>query len=102
MSRSLWITGLALMVSPLILSTLLFAGAEGWDAIVGAAIFTFVLGPILFIVGLVLLIVGASRGGQQQQQQVVVYTQGAAQHCTGCGVGMEVGQRFCAGCGVGV
>ncbi len=101
MTRGLWITGLVLMVSPLLVSTLMFAAADGWEGVASAFVFTFVLGPILFIVGLILLIIGLASGGdggQQQQQQVVVYSQGGA-HCTQCGNSLDAGQRFCSSCG---
>lgn len=101
MSRGVWITGLCLMVAPFLLGTIWLAGAGGWEGFVEALVFTFVIGPIMFVVGLVLLIVGLASGGrQQQQQQVVVMSGAAARFCTNCGGQLDAGQRFCAGCGV--
>ncbi len=99
--------GGVLIVAAVALPAILFAG-EGFDAILGGLAVLFIVSPILFIVGIALLIAGASRGGQQQQQQVVVVSesqaaaQGLTRHCTQCGSAVPAGHRFCNGCGTGV
>lgn len=98
--RALWITGLVLMVAPFFVAVVMFSAGGGLEAFVSALVFTFVIGPIMFIVGLILLIMGlAVGGGQQQQQQVVVYT--GTRRCPRCSSDIEGSQRFCSACGAG-
>lgn len=102
-NRGLTIAGSSLLVGS-ILVPILFLGiaAEtgGWEDIVVGIVLTFILAPIAFIVGLVLLIVGLSRGRQQQQQQVVIVQGGgASRFCTHCGSPRAGGAPFCPGCG---
>lgn len=108
MSRAVWGTGLALMVAAVLVPTLMFTvGADSgdWEDAIAGIVFAFVLSPLLFVAGLVMLVVGlASGGGQQQQQQVVVVSgQGRARrYCTSCGAAMAQTDRFCTGCGMQV
>lgn len=112
-SALIWV-GAAMMAASAILPVVLFASSEGFGDVLGALIFTAIFSPLLFIVGLILLIVGIVRGRrthQQQQQQVIVVTgeearrQGilpGGRNCVQCGAPLGAGLKYCTQCGTRV
>ncbi len=95
-----------LVIFSIVLPFVLFASADGFEGVIGAFFFLLVVSPILFLVGIGLLIGGAVRGrGQQQQQQVVIMSESQAnarginRHCHQCGAAVGGSQRFCNACG---
>lgn len=100
MNKTLFYTGLGLLVGAILIPILLFAGDGGsWAGAIVAIMFGYLISPIMGLIGLILMIVGAVAGSNHQQQQVVV-VQGGAKHtgfCRSCGAG-KVG-KFCGQCG---
>ncbi len=100
--------GSVLIIFAVVLPLILFASGDGFEAFIEGLIVLFVVSPILFFIGLALLIAGVARGGQQQQQQVVVMSetqalaQGVSRYCNSCGGRIQASQRFCNSCGQGV
>jgi hypothetical protein len=105
-NRPVLYTGISLLAASIIIPLVMFsvaASSHDWANAIGGIVFAFVLSPILFIAGIIMIIVGASRGRQQQQQQVVIMP-GAppglgARPCPSCAVPMALGARFCTHCG---
>lgn len=105
--RGTVIGGVWLLVAAGVIPLLIFGlgSVGGWeDAIVSgilAIMFGFVISPILALVGIIMIIVGASSGNQNQQQQVVVHVAQQGAPCR-CGAGISPTDRFCQQCGAPV
>lgn len=112
MNRGLAIAGGCLMGATILIPLLVNLTNDDLDGFVFSLIFFFTLGPLLFITGLVLLIVGlaSGRGGAQQQQQVVVHVSpggavgvSAPQvRCPKCKAVNPASSMFCSACGKGL
>src|ERR1041385_8309424 len=97
-NRPLLYTGISLLAASVLIPVVMFsigASSHDWANAIGGIVFAFVLSPILFIAGIVMIIVGAARGRQQQQQQVVI-VQGSppglgGRPCPSCRVPMAAG-----------
>lgn len=103
------IAGIVFLTASVLLPLVVWSVNSGsWEGIAGAIVFTVIFGPLLFFVGLILLIVGLRRGSKQQQQQQVVFMSGqeARSHgfvreasCPDCGGALGGAEAFCIHCG---